>query len=116
MPAGVDIDIALAQCASRLKEQASADLFQVTARIAAMLDQPSLDEGENPIAPLELARALMQALARLDLHEKQRLIEIIAKQGVAKGELAVPLCLELLRRSDDLVVGSINVFSAHIRC
>jgi hypothetical protein len=70
----VDIDIALAQCAARLKEQAGADLFQATARIAAMLEKPSLDEAENPIAPPELARALMQALARLDLHEKQRLI------------------------------------------
>ena len=70
----VDIDIALAQCASRLREQAGADMFQVTARIAAMLDKPALEEAENPIAPLELARALMQALARLDLHEKQRLI------------------------------------------
>jgi hypothetical protein len=70
----VDIDIALAQCASRLKEQSSTDLFQVGARIAAMLDKPSLDEGENPIVPMELARALMQALEKLNLHEKQRLI------------------------------------------
>jgi hypothetical protein len=70
----VDIDIALAQCAARLREQTGAEMFQVTARIAAMLDQPALDEAENPIAPLEIARALMQALARLDLHEKQRLI------------------------------------------
>lgn len=70
----VEIDIALMQCATRLKEQAAADLFQVTARIAAMLDRPMLDEGENPVAPLELARALMQALARMDFHEKQRLI------------------------------------------
>lgn len=70
----VDIDIALAQCAARLREQAAADMFQVTARIAAMLDQPALDESENPVAPVELARALMQALERLDLHEKQRLI------------------------------------------
>jgi hypothetical protein len=70
----VDIDIALARCASRLKEQAGADMFQATARIAALLDKPALDEAENPIIPLELASALMQALARLDLHEKQRLI------------------------------------------
>ncbi len=70
----VDVDIALAQCAARLKEQAGADLFQVTARIAAMLDKPALDEAENPIAPLELARALMQALAGMDFHQKQRLI------------------------------------------
>ncbi|HEX7560223.1 MAG TPA: DUF1631 family protein, partial [Usitatibacter sp.] len=66
------------QCAARLKEQSGADLFQVTARIAAMLDKPSLDEGDNPIAPLELARSLMQALARLDLHAKQRLIVLKA--------------------------------------
>ncbi|HEX7606306.1 MAG TPA: DUF1631 family protein [Usitatibacter sp.] len=74
----VDVDIALAQCAARLKEQSGANLFQVTARIAAMLDKPSLDEGDNPIAPLELARSLMQALARLDLHAKQRLIVLKA--------------------------------------
>jgi hypothetical protein len=72
--AHVDLDIALAQCAARLREQAGAEVFQVTARIAAMLDKPALEEAENPIAPQELTRTLMQALARLDLSLQQRLI------------------------------------------
>jgi Protein of unknown function (DUF1631) len=70
----VDLEIALAQCAARLKEQAGAEVFQVTARIAALLGKPSLEDAGNPIAPPELAHALMQALARIDLTDQQRLI------------------------------------------
>jgi hypothetical protein len=72
--AHVDLETALAHCAARLIEQAGAEVLQVTARIAALLGKPSLEDAKNPIAPLELARALMQALARIDLTDQQRLI------------------------------------------
>ncbi len=69
----LEVDLALDRCAARLKEQASPDVFQLTARVAAMLDKPSLDEAQNPIAPHVFVRTLMQALGKLNFGHDERL-------------------------------------------
>jgi Protein of unknown function (DUF1631) len=69
----LEIDLELDRCAARLKEQTSAEVFQLTARVAAMLGKPSLEDAENPIAPHVFARTLMQALGTMDLGSEQRL-------------------------------------------
>ena len=69
----LEISLALDQCATRLKEQASAEMFQLTARVAAMLDKPSLDDADNPIAPRAFACTLADALGTMGLGSEQRL-------------------------------------------
>lgn len=69
----LEIDIAIEQCSARLKEQSSAEMFQLTARMAAMMDKPSLDDAENPIVPRVFASTFMDALGKMDLHNGQRL-------------------------------------------
>lgn len=69
----LEIELALDQCAARLREQASAEMFQLTARVAAMLDKPSLEDAENPIVPRVFVSTLADAIGRMDLGSEQRL-------------------------------------------
>ena len=67
------LDLALDQCAARLKEQAATEVFQLTARVAEMLGKQALDEAENPIVPRVFARALLEALGKMGFDDEQRL-------------------------------------------
>ena len=67
------IDLALGHCATRLREQASAEVFQLTARVCEMLGRESLEDGENPILPRLFARALLESLGKLGFEGEARL-------------------------------------------
>lgn len=69
----LDTDLAADQCASRLREQASPEIFQLTARVAALLDKPSLKDAENPIVPRVFVNALLGALRKMSFGDDQRL-------------------------------------------
>jgi uncharacterized protein DUF1631 len=66
--ATLQLDIALDQCAARLREQTAAQLFQLTARVAELLGRDSLEDAVNPIVPRVFARTLIEALAQLGFH------------------------------------------------
>lgn len=67
----LELDIALDQCAARLREQTSVEMFQLTARVSAMLGKSSLEDAENPIAPRVFACTLMDALGKMDFGSEQ---------------------------------------------
>ena len=71
--AALKIELALDQCAARLREQTSAEVFQLSARVAEMLGRETLADGENPILPRLFARALIEAIAKLGLDDEARL-------------------------------------------
>jgi hypothetical protein len=93
-----DLELALRQCAARLAEQAGAEVLRLTARVCAMLDTPSLDDSENPIAPEVLARALMQALAGIGLDDAQRLTVF-----KAYGPALLHIAPDLYQHADSLL-------------
>jgi hypothetical protein len=59
------LDLALEQCAARLREQMSTSVFQLTARVCELLGRDSLPDGENPFLPRIFARSLLEALGKL---------------------------------------------------
>jgi Protein of unknown function (DUF1631) len=67
------IDLALDQCASRLREQTSSELFQLTARVCELLGRESLQDMENPILPRVLASSLLESLRKLGFSSESRL-------------------------------------------
>jgi hypothetical protein len=71
--AALRLEIALDQCAARLREQTSAEVFQLTARVCEMLGRESLAEAENPILPRLFVRALAESLASLGLDPEAKL-------------------------------------------
>ena len=71
--ATLQLDVALDQCAARLREQTAAELFQLTARVAELLGQDSLEEAVNPIVPRIFARTLIEALAQLGFQAEGQL-------------------------------------------
>jgi Protein of unknown function (DUF1631) len=66
-------DLALNQCSARLREQTSAEIFQLTARVCEMLGRESLGDDENPILPRLFARSLLGALGKLGFEGEARL-------------------------------------------
>jgi hypothetical protein len=60
-------ELALDQCTARLKEQASTEMFQLTARMATMLGKPALDDAENPVVPRMFVGTLAAALGAIGL-------------------------------------------------
>jgi Protein of unknown function (DUF1631) len=67
------LDLALDQCSARLREQTSAEVFQLTARMCEMLGRQSLADAENPILPRLFARALIEATSKLGLDNEGNL-------------------------------------------
>ncbi len=59
------LDLALNQCASRLREQTSAEVFQLSARVCEMLGVESLADENNPILPRVFACSLLEAIGKL---------------------------------------------------
>jgi hypothetical protein len=66
-------ELALDQCSARLREQTSGEVFQLTARVCAMLGRESLDDAANPILPRIFARSLLDALGKLGFDAEARL-------------------------------------------
>jgi hypothetical protein len=71
--AALQVELALDQCAARLREQSSADVFQLSARMCEMLGVESIADGANPILPRLFARALLESIAKLGLNDEASL-------------------------------------------
>jgi hypothetical protein len=67
------IDMALDQCAARLRQQTSKEVFQLTARVCMLLGREGLVDAENPILPRVFARSLLDALHTLQLRGEAQL-------------------------------------------
>jgi hypothetical protein len=71
--AEVEIDIAVGQCGSRLKEQCEYELFALTRRMAQLLGTRHLDDDGNPVHPRVFARTLATVLGELDAKPSTKL-------------------------------------------
>jgi hypothetical protein len=71
--ATLKLGLALDQCASRLREQTSAEVSQLTARLCEMLEIESLADADNPILPRVLARSLLEAIGKLGFDNEAKL-------------------------------------------
>ena len=69
----LDEEIAVNQCARRLKEQCEYELWGLTQRICVLLGRDSFADNDNPVFPQLFAKSLMEALAVLDLPPAARL-------------------------------------------
>jgi hypothetical protein len=67
------LDLALDQCASRLREQTSAEVSQLTARLCEMLEIESLADADNPVLPRVFARSLLEAIGKLGFDDEAKL-------------------------------------------
>jgi len=67
------LELALDECSVRLKEQASVELFHLSARVCEMLGLESIPDSRNPVQPRVFARALSEALAKLGFDGEARL-------------------------------------------
>jgi Protein of unknown function (DUF1631) len=71
--AALQVELALDQCAGRLREQSSAEVFQLSARMCEMLGVESIADSANPILPRVFARALLESIAKLGLNDEAKL-------------------------------------------
>jgi hypothetical protein len=71
--AALQVELALDQCAARLREQCSAEVFQLSARVCEMLGVESIADSANPILPRLFARALLESIAKLGLNDAAKL-------------------------------------------
>jgi hypothetical protein len=67
------LDLALDQCASRLREQTAAEVAQLSARLSEMLGVEALADDDNPVLPRVLARSLLDGIATLGFEGEARL-------------------------------------------
>jgi len=67
-------EIALDNCAARLREQSSPEIFQLSARVCELLGVQSLADDANPVLPRIFARALLEAIASLGLDDEASLL------------------------------------------
>ena len=51
-------EVAVGKLAARFKEHADAELTELSARVAAMFKRGALGDGDNPLGPLPIARAV----------------------------------------------------------
>jgi Protein of unknown function (DUF1631) len=71
--ATLKLGLALDQCASRLREQTSAEVSQLTARLCEMLEIESLADADNPVLPRVFARSLLEAIGKLGFDDEAKL-------------------------------------------
>lgn len=71
--ATLKLGLALDQCASRLREQTSAEVSQLTARLCEMLEIESLADDDNPVLPRVFARSLLEAIGKLGFDDEAKL-------------------------------------------
>ena len=60
-------EAAIGRLSSRLKEHAGADLGELSARFATLFRHPAIDDGDNPLGPLTIARAAFTAFAAVKI-------------------------------------------------
>lgn len=65
--------LALDHCSARLREQTSAEVFQLTARLCEMLGRESMEDAQNPVLPRLFARSLLEALGKLGFDPEAKL-------------------------------------------
>ena len=58
-------EVAVGKLAARFKEHASAELTELSARVAAMFKRHALGDGDNPLGPLPIARGVYAGFSAL---------------------------------------------------
>ncbi|MGZ5581875.1 MAG: DUF1631 family protein [Usitatibacter sp.] len=103
------IDLALDQCASRLREQTSSDVFQLTARVCELLGRETLDDAQNPIMPGVFARALLEALRKLNFVGESQL-----RVFTAFGPALLHIAPDIYQHANNLLIerGVLSDFNA----
>ncbi|MGZ5595447.1 MAG: DUF1631 family protein [Usitatibacter sp.] len=107
--ASLQVQLALDQCAARLREQCATEVFQLTARVADMLGKEALPEDANPILPRIFARSLLEAIAKLGLDDAAKLLVF-----KAYGPALLHIAPDLYRHANSLLadVGVLPQFNA----
>lgn len=60
-------EVAVGKLAARFKEHADAELTELSARVAAMFKRGALGDGDNPLGPLPIARAVYAGFSTLKI-------------------------------------------------
>ncbi len=60
-------EAAIGRLSSRLKEHAGAELGELSARLATLFRHPAINDGDNPLGPLTIARAVFAGFAALKI-------------------------------------------------
>lgn len=60
-------EVAIGKLAALLKSNAQAELAQLSARFAAIFRRPVVDDGDNPVGPLTIARAVYAGMSAFEL-------------------------------------------------
>jgi hypothetical protein len=60
-------EVAIGKLASLVKSHATAELAQLSARFATLFRRPAVDDGDNPVGPLAIARSVYAGMSALEL-------------------------------------------------
>ncbi len=83
-------EAAIGRLSSRLKEHAGAELGDLSARFAALFRRPALNDGDNPLGPLTIARAVFAAFAAVKVEGRVlRTVRQELEQSLAQPVLDV---------------------------
>ena len=63
-------EVAVGKLASKLKEHANAELTELSARVASMFRRGALGDGDNPLGPLPIARAVYAGFSALKIESR----------------------------------------------
>jgi hypothetical protein len=96
--AALQVELALDHCAARLREQSSAEVFQLSARMCEILGVESISDSANPILPRVFARALLESIAKLGLHDEAKLLVF-----KAYGPALLHIAPDLYRHANSLL-------------
>lgn len=96
--ASLQAEIALDNCAARLREQCSPEIFQLSARLCELLGVESIADAANPILPRVFARVLLEATASLGLHPSANLMAF-----KAYGPALMHIAPDLYRHANGLL-------------
>jgi hypothetical protein len=83
-------EAAIGRLSSRLKEQAGPELGQLSARFGVLFRRPALNDGDNPLGPLTIARAVFAAFAAVKVEGRVlRTVRQELEQSLAQPVLDV---------------------------
>ena len=102
-------EAAIGRLGSRLKEHAGAELGELSARFATLFRRPAVDDGDNPLGPLTIARAVFAAFAAVKI--EGRVLRTVRQE--LEQSLAQPV-LDLYRGLNK-ALGGLGVASAPSR-
>ena len=63
-------EVAAGKLAVRLKEHAAAELAELSARLAALFNRGALGDGDNPLGPIPIARAVCAGFTALNIESR----------------------------------------------